>query len=132
MSLAEGKSLITGGSAKGLALVAVCGAVLLSGCGSGSGQAHRGLVAIGAGLEGPEGLKAAVYARGLALASALTFDGQGRLWVATSGASTHGTDGVYLVPRAGARPGASRASPWVAANERGDGTVRDRHGRGER
>jgi glucose/arabinose dehydrogenase len=78
---------------------------VLAGCASGgSGQAKSGLVDIGAGLRGPDGLKATVYARGLALASAFAFDAQGRLWVATSGAQTHGTDGIYLVPHAGAQP----------------------------
>jgi glucose/arabinose dehydrogenase len=74
--------------------------LLFAGCGSSS----SGLVSIGAGLQGPQGLRATVYARGLKLASAFALDSQGRLWVATSGATTHATDGVYVVPRPGAKP----------------------------
>jgi glucose/arabinose dehydrogenase len=58
---------------------------------------------IGAGLDGPSGLKATVYATGLTHASAFAFDAQGRLWVTTSGSNTHGSDGIYMVARAGAR-----------------------------
>ena len=36
--------------------------------------------------------------------SASALDPQGRFWVTTSAASDHSADGVYLVPRAGARP----------------------------
>ncbi len=36
--------------------------------------------------------------------SAFAFDARGRLWVTTSGANTHATDGLYLVSRPGARP----------------------------
>jgi hypothetical protein len=41
---------------------------------------------------------------GQATASAFALDASGRLWVATSGATSHGRDAVYLIPRAGARP----------------------------
>ncbi len=85
-------------------LAALIAVAALAGCGPGSGQAGSGLVAIGAGLHGPKGLKATVFARGLELASAFALDAQGRLWVATSGENTHGTDGVYVVARAGTRP----------------------------
>jgi glucose/arabinose dehydrogenase len=61
-------------------------------------------VAIGAGLKGPAGLRATVYATGLSTASAFALDPRGRLWVATSGATDHGKDAVYLVARAGAPP----------------------------
>ncbi len=99
--------------------VAIVAVGALVGCGSGpqtSGAQPSGarpsstaasaqsLVAIGAGLRGPSGLKATVYARGLNLMSAFAFDSRGRLWVTTSGATTHGTDGLYVVARAGARP----------------------------
>ena len=83
--------------------------VLLTGCGS-SGETSRttsseqGLIAIGAGLRGPAGLHATVYANGLKLMSAFAFDARGRLWVTTSGADTHATDGLYVVSRAGSRP----------------------------
>ena len=63
-----------------------------------------GLVAIGAGLLGPSGVTAAVYATGLTNASAFAFDPEGRLWVATAGYSDEGTDAVYLVPSSGATP----------------------------
>jgi glucose/arabinose dehydrogenase len=82
-------------------LLTLASAALFSGCGS---QASGGLVPISAGLRGPEGLKASVYARGLRNASAFAFDRRGRLWVTTSAATEHTQDGVYLVARAGARP----------------------------
>lgn len=80
--------------------------VTLAGCGADDEPpAQRtGLVAIGAGLKGPEGLAATVYATGLPTASAFALDGRGRLWVATSAASDHRKDGIYVIPRAGARP----------------------------
>jgi glucose/arabinose dehydrogenase len=89
----------------GVALaLAACGA---AGCGTGdapSAQRSTGLVAIGAGLKGPQGLAATVYASGLPTASAFAFDAYGRMWVATSAASDHRKDAVYMIPRAGARP----------------------------
>ena len=94
--------------------VAIISLGALDGCGSRANTSGprtsttpartQSLVAIGAGLRGPSGLKATVYARGLKLMSAFAFDSRGRLWVTTSGATTHGTDGLYLVARAGARP----------------------------
>ena len=36
--------------------------------------------------------------------SAFTFDSRGRLWIASSGATSHSADGIYLVARAGAHP----------------------------
>jgi glucose/arabinose dehydrogenase len=62
------------------------------------------LVSIGVGLHGPKGLRATVYATGLAHASAFAFDEKGRLWVTTSAAAGHGADGVYVVAKAGATP----------------------------
>jgi len=78
----------------------------VAGCGAGdAGSAKRvGLVSIGAGVRGPAGLTATVYATGLPTASAFAIDARGRLWVATSAASDHRKDGIYLVARAGARP----------------------------
>jgi glucose/arabinose dehydrogenase len=61
-------------------------------------------VSIGAGLKGPAGYTASVYATGLRDVSAFAVDPRGRLWVSTSGASDHAHDAVYLVARAGARP----------------------------
>ena len=45
-----------------------------------------------------------MYATGLANVSALALDARGRVWATTSAASDHASDGVYLVPRAGAKP----------------------------
>jgi len=77
--------------------------VVAAGCGS-SHAKTSGLVAIGAGLRGPSGLHATVYARGIAHVSAFAFDPHGRLWATASGATTHGSDGVFLVARPGAHP----------------------------
>jgi glucose/arabinose dehydrogenase len=74
---------------------------LAAGCGK---SAPGRLVSIGAGLDGQPGLKATVYATGLIHASAFALDARGRLWVTTSGANTHGSDGIYMVATAGARP----------------------------
>jgi glucose/arabinose dehydrogenase len=79
-----------------VALAVVC----LAACGGGSGK----LVPIGEGLRGPSGMKATLYASGLPLMSAFALDYRGRLWVTTSGATTHGTDGVFVVPGPGERP----------------------------
>ena len=61
-----------------------------------------GLVDIGEGLSGPAGLKASVFSRGVPNAAAFAFDDQGRLWIATADYTDSGSDGVYLVPSAGA------------------------------
>ena len=54
-----------------------------AGCGGGSSSSlTNGHMSIGAGLQGPAGLKATVYASGLAEMSAFAFDTQRRLWVA--------------------------------------------------
>jgi glucose/arabinose dehydrogenase len=89
-----------------LLALTVAGALLLAGCGGGRDVGPSGprLVPAGAGLRAPAGIAASVYARGLAKMSAFAFDRAGRLWVATADYSGHGKDGVYLVPRAGARP----------------------------
>jgi glucose/arabinose dehydrogenase len=63
-----------------------------------------GLVSIGAGLNGPAGLEATVYARGPAKVADLAFDAKGRLWLATADYTDHGKDGVYMVPKPGAAP----------------------------
>jgi glucose/arabinose dehydrogenase len=84
-------------------VLAVVGA---AGCGADREPSapRSGLLAIGAGLRGPQGLAATVYATGLPTASAFALDARGRLWVATSAASDHRKDAIYLVPHAGARP----------------------------
>jgi sugar lactone lactonase YvrE len=74
------------------------------GCGSsGKGGHSSGLVAIGAGLKGPSGLTATVYGKGPATVAALTFDPQGRLWLAAAGLEAHAQDGVYLLAKPGGR-----------------------------
>ena len=85
--------------AAGLALGSAV--LFATGCGA---SPVPGLVPIGAGLDGPAGLRATVYATGLPLMSAFAFDAQGRLWVTTSGDTTHGSDGVYVIERMGAQP----------------------------
>jgi glucose/arabinose dehydrogenase len=81
-------------------------ALLAAGCGGGSAKspATSGRVAIGHGIQGPAGLSATVYATGLRNASVFAFDARGRLWVATSAASQHRGDGVYLIAHAGSTP----------------------------
>ena len=78
----------------------VGGSVCWSGCGSSSAQ----LVSIGAGLHGPSGLHATVYATGLPKVAAFAFDSRGRLWVATADYTDTGHDGLYLVAAPGAQP----------------------------
>jgi glucose/arabinose dehydrogenase len=80
-------------------------AALATGCGGSSTHAASGdLVSIGAGLHGPSGLHATVYARGITHVSAFAFDARGRLWATASGANEHAGDGVYLVAHREARP----------------------------
>jgi glucose/arabinose dehydrogenase len=77
----------------------------VTGCGSGtkSPSSTPALVPIGAGLDGPAGLKATVYAQGPATVAAFAFDPQGRLWLTAAGLEAHSADGVYLIARPGAR-----------------------------
>lgn len=85
--------------------VVVAVVLLMAGCASGNGSTSSGdLVAIGAGLQGPSGLRATAYTHGPAHVSAFALDGQGRLWLSTAAATDTGTDGVYVVARAGAAP----------------------------
>jgi glucose/arabinose dehydrogenase len=80
-------------------------ALAVAGCGGGAEAATgTGPTQIGHGLTGPAGLTATVYSTGLRNVSAFAFDASGRLWATTSAASDHSADGVYLIPRAGARP----------------------------
>jgi glucose/arabinose dehydrogenase len=62
------------------------------------------LTSIGAGLTGPAGIAATVFATGLGDVASLTFDPAGRLWVATAAYDDAGSDGVYLVNSAGSTP----------------------------
>lgn len=89
--------------------VAALAVVMLVAAGCGGADAGRtsqgpSLVAIGAGLDGPAGLSATVYARGLPRVAAFAFDPQGRLWVATADLTDTGKDGLYVVAHAGAAP----------------------------
>ncbi len=81
--------------------------VVTAGCG-GTGAARRATASvrgdIGAGLQGPSGLGATVYAKGLPKVAAFAFDSEGRLWAATADYSDSGHDGLYLVAAAGAPP----------------------------
>jgi hypothetical protein len=81
----------------------LCVAVLAGGC-SWSSVRHGDaqLVPIGAGLHGPAGLRATVYAKGLPHVATFALDARGRLWVAAAGLSNHRNDGVYLISDAGA------------------------------
>jgi glucose/arabinose dehydrogenase len=63
-----------------------------------------GLTAIGAGLQGPSGLAATVYATDLANVSAFAFDPDGRLWAATAAYTDAGADAIYLIASPGAQP----------------------------
>jgi len=80
----------------------------LAGCGAGGHATTAGrtttsgLVAIGAGLRGPAGLRASVYAHGPATTAAFAFDPRGRLWLTAAGLEAHAHDGVYMIPRPGA------------------------------
>jgi glucose/arabinose dehydrogenase len=86
----------------GAPLIAV---LLLAGCGSSHPRASSGgLIPIGAGINGPPGLRATVYARGLPAVAVFAFDSQGRLWAAAAGLRGHSHDGVYLIAHPGARP----------------------------
>lgn len=84
----------------------------ISGCGSAAtdrgigARTQSGLVSIGAGLLGPSGLKAAVYARGPRTMVAFAFDSAGRLWFTVTGLETgpRSRYGVYLVAKEGVRP----------------------------
>lgn len=81
-----------------LAILAICG------CGSASDSATKSheerLVPVGAGLTGPAGLKATVYAKGPPTVAAFAFDEGGRLWLTAAGLESHTHDGVYMVPKA--------------------------------
>jgi glucose/arabinose dehydrogenase len=82
--------------------------VLLASCGGRTGPTSNSesdaLVAIGAGLQGREGLHATTYAGGLTHVAAFAFDTSGRLWVATAAYEDGGDDALYVVTAAGAAP----------------------------
>ena len=62
--------LVSPRAATVLALVLVAAAVAACGSGGGASTTRSGLVPIGAGLQGPEGLAATVYATGIPTATA--------------------------------------------------------------
>jgi glucose/arabinose dehydrogenase len=80
--------------------------VVLAGCGGATANSRRSrvLVSIGAGLQGPAGLRASVYAKGPPTTAAFAFDAQGRLWLTAAGLEAHTHDGVYVIAKQGARP----------------------------
>jgi glucose/arabinose dehydrogenase len=87
---------------------ALCLALVLAGCGAApdsheTGQRTTALVPIGAGLRGPAGVRATIYAKGPLTTAAFAFDPQGRLWLTAAGLEAHAHDGVYVIPRPGAR-----------------------------
>ena len=86
-----------------IVIIAITSAALaLSGCAT-SASADA-LVSIGAGLKGPSGTRATVYARGLKNVSALAFDSEGRLWATTASYDDTGKDHLSVVTKAGATP----------------------------
>jgi glucose/arabinose dehydrogenase len=63
------------------------------------------VTSIGAGISGPSGLSATVYARGVKHISALAADAEGRIWAATAtGTTDDAAAAVVMIPRAGASP----------------------------
>ncbi len=85
-------------------LTIVAAATLGAGCGARDTLSSTKLVDVGAGIKGPSGLHATVYAGGLTHAAAFALDAQQRLWVATADYTDDGKDGVYLVASTGATP----------------------------
>jgi glucose/arabinose dehydrogenase len=74
------------------------------GCGSATNSTHNpALVSIGAGLKGPAGLTATIYAKGPPTTAAFAFDPQGRLWLTAAGLESHAEDGVYVIAKPGGR-----------------------------
>ncbi len=100
--------MLSAGGRPALALASSC--LALAGCGSihtatnPTSTTRSGLVSIGAGLKGPAGLRATVYAKGPLTTAAFAFDESGRLWVSAAGLETHNQDGVYMIAGAGASP----------------------------
>jgi glucose/arabinose dehydrogenase len=87
-----------------LGVALAVGAMGAVGCGARGSSERAALVSIGAGLKGPAGLTATVYSTGKPTVSAFALDARGRLWLATSAATDHSHDAVYVIARSGARP----------------------------
>jgi glucose/arabinose dehydrogenase len=79
-------------------------ALLAAGCARADSTAGGALVDIGAGINGPAGVSATVYATGLEHVAAFAFDAEDRLWIATAEYTDTGNDAVYVVTAAGASP----------------------------
>lgn len=63
------------------------------------------LVAVPAlGITAPPGVRVSVAARGIPQPTAIAFDADGGMWVTSAGNVTAPSDGVWYVPRPGARP----------------------------
>ncbi len=97
-------TVLIGGCSSATAGSATRAAPVPSPSAASSSTADAGLVDIGAGLQGPSGVVATVFATGLDHVGAFAFDDDDRLWVATAGYDDDGTDAVYLVAPAGASP----------------------------
>jgi glucose/arabinose dehydrogenase len=69
-----------------------------------SASAAAGLVDIGAGLQGPGGLRATVEATGIVNVASLAVDAMHRIWVGTAGFTDAGTDAIWLIQSAGSDP----------------------------
>ena len=69
-----------------------------------SASAVAGLVDIGAGLQGHDGLRATVEATGVVNVASLAVDAQHRIWAGTAAFTDAGTDAIWLIPSAGADP----------------------------
>jgi hypothetical protein len=88
-----------------LLLVVLAAVVVPFVAGSTPGAAgSTGLVSIGAGLRGPRGLRATRVVRGVTHVSAIAFDGDGRMWIATADSTPKGADGVYVADADGGKP----------------------------
>jgi glucose/arabinose dehydrogenase len=101
----RGKYLFVLAATAGVCLLVLACLLMLAGCGSTtrkSSSSTAQLVPIGAGLRGPAGLQASVYAQGPATAAAFALDSRGRLWLTAAGLNTHTMDGVYMVAKPGA------------------------------
>src|SRR5689334_16232071 len=85
---------------RGITAAVLAIALVAAGCG---GSAHA-RSSIGAGVSGPDDLRASVYATGLEHAAAFALDARGRLWVATAGYDDNAHDGLYLVSKPGGEP----------------------------
>jgi glucose/arabinose dehydrogenase len=89
-------------------LVLVLALTALAGCGSSASSTTNShatpkarLVPIGAGLDGPAGLHASIYAQGPPTVAAFAFDAHGRLWLTAAGLESHTHDGVYVITEPG-------------------------------